>query len=221
MSEQNVFLVAENHKGSSAEFKEQVITLFNQMKLIDGYYTAFAEPLGWYASIKKRGISVLIKMKLISEDNESLEDPRGWYAPGENGSLIFSNPEELGGASFEYVIIHGTENYRLVPDASTAGYGAICSHCQSGIDSELYELLNRTYNEEYESNSEIDMSTLSVVCEKCNRSTPLRELATELETTLSNKFINMCNIYDYLDDAAVKDFSDRLGCRFRVLYERM
>ena len=70
---------------------------------------------------------------------------------------------------FEYASIHDTDKNKLVPEASSAGYGAICTNCNSGIDEELYDIINDYYDFEGETGKEKDMTELKLTCSNCKK----------------------------------------------------
>lgn len=137
----------------------------------------------------------------------------GLLAAGENGELI--------GSTFEYCSIHDTKYKRLLPEATTSGYGSTCSSCKSDMDAVFYEALNDFYDEEDEQEQEADMLTLQVKCPTCQYINLLSELTFTTETLIANQFFQFVDLDEELNQNTVKEIEQRLGCSLRIIYERM
>jgi len=122
---------------------------------------------------------------------------------------------------FEYATIHDTDKNKLVPEASSTGYGAICIQCNAEVDEELYDVINNYYDYEGESGKEKDMAGLTLTCNNCNKSMKLQDVKFTLPVMLTNHFFQFVDIDDEISEDVLKKIEQNLDTELRVIYERM
>jgi hypothetical protein len=173
------------------------------MSTISAYFIPTRKyPVGQFRSEVKR---ILEKLKIIdgyySEEDET-------YAHGHS-------------ISFEYASIHDTDKNKLVPEASSSGYGATCLQCNADIDEEFYDTINDYYDYEGESGKEKDMTRLTVKCNNCNKSMRLQDIKFTQPVILTNHFFQFVDIDDEIPPYILKNIEQSLGTELTVIYESM
>ena len=137
----------------------------------------------------------------------------------------YDEENELLGAgeksSFEYASIHDTPNDKLVPEASTSGYGATCSKCNSDMDHELYDKINDYYDFESDSGEERDMKSIQLICPECTTTSTLNEVVFTQPVLLTNQYFQFVDIDDEIDPKVIRGMESALDCDLKVIYERM
>jgi hypothetical protein len=149
--------------------------------------------------------SVLEKLNLI---DGYYDEANGSYAHGQ--AILF-----------EYASIHDTDKKKLVPEASSAGYGAICIKCNADIDEEFYDTINDYYDYEEESGKEKDMTEPILTCNNCNKSMMLQEIKYTQPVVLTNHFFQFVDIDDEISASILKQIEKDLGTDLTIIYERM
>lgn len=122
---------------------------------------------------------------------------------------------------FEYASIHDTDKKKLVPEASSSGYGSICIQCNADIDEEFYDTINDYYDYEGEMGKEKDMAELTVKCNNCNKSMKLQDIKFTQPAMLANQFFQFVDIDDEISSDIIKNIEQSLGTKLTVIYESM
>lgn len=105
---------------------------------------------------------------------------------------------------FEYASIYDTDKRKLVPEASSSGYGSTCIQCNADIDEEFYDTINDYYDYEGESGKEKDMADLTVKCNNCSKSIKLQDIKFTQPVTLTNHFFQFVDIDDEISQDTLK-----------------
>lgn len=122
---------------------------------------------------------------------------------------------------FEYASIHDTDKKKLVPEASSSGYGSTCTQCSTDINDEFYDTINNHYDYEEESGEEKDMTELSVKCNNCGKSMKLQEIKFIQTVVLTNHFFQFVDIVGEISQDTLKNIEESLGTELTVIYETM
>lgn len=123
--------------------------------------------------------------------------------------------------SFEYASIRDTDNDRLIPEASSEGYGAVCTHCSADIDDEFYDALNDFYDFEVEHMVEKDMKSVIVTCEKCKKVSKITEIQFKQPATISNQYFQFVDLNDEVNTDLIQKMEAKLGSPLTIIYESM
>lgn len=154
---------------------------------------------------KSKVKGVLEKLNLIDGYYDEEEDT---YACGE---LIV----------FEYASIHDTSKNKLVPEASSSGYGARCINCNADIEEEFYDSINDYYDYEGQSGKEKDMTELMLKCNNCKKSMKLRDVKFTQSVMLTNHFFQFVDIQEEISADLLKKIEQNLDSEFTIIYESM
>jgi ribosomal protein S24E len=130
------------------------------------------------------------------------------YAPGE---LL----------SFEYATIHDTDKDRLIPEASSEGYGATCTNCKADIDDEFYDSLNDFYDFEGEHMVEKDMKSISATCQKCKKVSKLTDISFKQPTAIANQYFQFVDLNSEIENGLIQKIESLLKCPLTIIYESM
>jgi len=122
---------------------------------------------------------------------------------------------------FEYASIHDTDKNKLIPEASSSGYGATCINCNTDIDEGLYGIINDYYDFEGESGKEKDMADLKLVCSNCEKTMKLKDVKFKQPVILTNHFFQFVDIDDEISDDILTQIEKELGTKLTLIYERM
>ena len=179
-------------------FKPNII-----MSTISAYFIPIKKfPVGQF---REKAKSSLEKLKLID----------GYY---DEEDETYTHGQAI---VFEYASIHDTDKNKLVPEASSSGYGATCIQCNAEIDEELYDTINNYYDYEGESGKEKDMTRLTLTCNNCSKSMTLQDVKFLQPAMLTNHFFQFVDIGDEISSDILKNIEQSLGTELTVIYERM
>ncbi len=126
-----------------------------------------------------------------------------------------------GRIPFEYASIHDGDKTRLIPAASSAGYGVSCPHCHAGIDENFYDTINDHYEMEDEAGQEANMNNLVITCSKCSNSTRLDKLKFSQPVAFNNQFFELVEIQEEINPELIKKLESKLCCKLQLIYEQM
>ena len=128
-------------------------------------------------------------------------------------------PGEL--LSFEYATIHDTDKDRLIPEASSEGYGATCTNCAADIDDEFYDALNDFYDFEGEHMVEKDMKSITATCEKCKKVSKITDIQFKQPTAISNQYFQFVDLNTEVNNELIQTIEAKLGSQLTIVYEKM
>lgn len=123
--------------------------------------------------------------------------------------------------AFEYASIHDTGQDKLIPEASTEGYGATCNNCAADIDEQLYDTINDYYDFESDTGEEKDMKTLLLTCPECNTTIALGDVKFSQPALFANQFFQLVAVNEKIEPGLIKELQSELGCEIKVIYEIM
>lgn len=146
------------------------------------------------------------------------EEKYQWYAAGDDSHSIFVEKGDEINPAFEYVEIHDTINNRIIPDCTSADYGAKCANCKTNLDEILSEILIDLADQESENGNETDMALLVVNCESCHHNNNLRELEFELEVKVANQFACFVEIDSEFNVKKLNELASLLDCKLDIIY---
>ena len=138
------------------------------------------------------------------------------YYDKEEGSFA---PTDL--IQFEYASVQDTRYHKLIPEASSGGYGATCHKCNKDVDSTFYDTINDYYDLETDTGKEKDMRELELVCEHCKTKQTLVQLVFNEPVVFANQYFQFVNIFNYIDPKFVDIFKEKLECEVKLIYEKM
>lgn len=154
---------------------------------------------------KEKVKNVLEKLSLIDGYYNQEE---GTYAHGQS-------------IAFEYASIHDSDKNKLVPEASAAGYGAICPQCNADLDDALYDTINDYYDDEEESGKEMNMAELTITCDSCNNAMQLQDLKFNNPAMLTNHFFELVDVEDEIPADIISQIEQNLDTSLTIIYESM
>ncbi|MFT3823957.1 MAG: hypothetical protein QM731_08550 [Chitinophagaceae bacterium] len=159
-------------------------------------------PVGQF---KKKAKRILEKLDMIDGYYDEEDE---WYASGKR-------------LEFEYAAIHDTDYLKLVPEASSAGYGSTCINCEADIDEEFYDSINEYYDLESDSGEEKNMNELELICKHCNTKMTLGQTKFKYPVLFANQFFQFVDINDEIEPRLLKKIESKLCCKMQLVYERM
>ena len=122
---------------------------------------------------------------------------------------------------FEYASITDSENLRLIPEASSEGYGAVCKYCHKDIDEVLYDAINNFYNLESDSAEKKGMDSILVVCPNCSTSQKLGNLTFTSNAHLANQYFQFVDIDSEISSTVLEQLEASIGSDLDIIYEHM
>lgn len=172
------------------------------------------EPRSTKRGSRQRVLDYLEEKQII---NGYYNKELAWFAAGKQSTSLFT-AQEFSGPAFLYAIIYDQDAAHFVPDAHTAGFGAICRFCMADLDENLYAMLE----DQGEAENAKDMKEAAVTCSTCGQPNPLRSLKAMIETAVTNFYMNFCNVNSIEFAKEIKqDLEEIVGVPLRVILERM
>jgi hypothetical protein len=144
-----------------------------------------------------------------------------WFAAGSNSHSIFEEISDDNNPAFEYVEIHDTDNFRIIPDCTSETYEAKCNECKADLDDTISEILMDLAEVESENEAESDMRNIKVVCSNCNFSNGISDIEFGTTVRIRNQFICFVDIESEFDDEKIKELSANFDCTFETIYGQM
>jgi hypothetical protein len=149
------------------------------------------------------------------------EEEYQWFAAGKNSHSIFKESNEDKNPAFEYAEFHDTVNKRIIPDCTEDNYGAKCNNCKTNLDDNLSDVLMDLSDVESESETETDMTQLTIECHNCNQTNKISDINFDLPVRFKNQFVCFVEIDSEFDEEKIKEVANKLDCTFEILYGRL